>query len=213
VRVLTGVASGARLELDLTREKAYWLGYYEPVVQRFLRDHITLGDVFYDVGAHHGFFSVCAGRLGAKVFAFEPAAANAQRLRRNAELNERLDIEVTEAAVWDRDGGVELVHGASDSEWRVVDGGTAPSITLDAFVRAHSAPSVLKIDVEGSEARVLRGAEALLRETPPIVVCELHGHAARDEVCELLKDFELLELESEWRLAALPDPAPIAAIG
>lgn len=117
MRVLSGRARGARLELDLAREKAYWTGTYEPEVQDFLAGVLTPGAVFYDVGGHIGFFSVLAARLGAHVVTFEPLPGNVSRIRRNAALN-GFEIEVVEAAAWDSSEGVSLIAGNSSSEWR-----------------------------------------------------------------------------------------------
>jgi FkbM family methyltransferase len=198
-----GIAHGSKLELDLSREKAYWWGQYEPEVQDFMRSAIGPGDVVYDIGAHIGFFSVCAARLGAKVYAFEPSPDNAARIRRHAELN-GLSIDVVEGAVWDSEQGVSLQAGGSSSEWRAVAGGPVASLTLDGFVHDHAPPTFLKIDVEGAEASVLRGGRDVLRRSCPIILCELHGDDARSEVVPLLSGYDLQPIESEWRLGAHP---------
>lgn len=204
VRVRSGIARGARLELDLTREKAYWLGHYEPSVQNALADSVKAGDVVYDVGAHIGFFSIGAARLGARVFAFEPSPENAARLRRNVQLN-AADVDVVEAAAWDRDDGVQLVAGGSDSEWRAQEGGPVESLTLDRFALSHPAPSLVKIDAEGAEARVLRGARELLRTSRPMIVCELHDAAARAEIERILEGYRFESLGGPTHILALPD--------
>jgi hypothetical protein len=110
------------------------------------------------LGAHHGFFSIAAARLGARVYAF-------------------------------------VANGA---------GREVTSVSLDDFARDHPAPRVVKIDVEGAELRVLRGAERLLREHRPILVCELHGRENREQVRGLLEGYEFSTLESERRLVAVP---------
>jgi FkbM family methyltransferase len=203
VRVLTGVARGRRLELDLSREKAYWIGHYEAPVQEFMRAHVRPGDVVYDVGAHIGFLSLCAASLGARVFAFEASPANAARLRRTAELN-RLPIEPVEAAVWDAEEGVALLPGGSASEWRPAPGGPTTGVTLDGFAASHPGPDLLKIDVEGAEARVLNGARSLLADRRPIVLCEIHGSEVREDVLRLLAGYRVEPLHSEWRLVGYP---------
>ena len=203
VRVVTGVARGARLELDLANEKAYWLGHYEPEVQDYLRKHLAPGDVVYDIGAHHGFLSVCAARLGARVYAFEPVADNARRIRRQAELN-GLSIEVVEAAVWDSSAGIELVRSDSSSEWHAEEGGGFPSLTLDEFAAEAPPPTLIKIDVEGAEGRVLRGAVALLERQAPTVLCEIHGDATRSEVFALLAAYEIETVGAPERIGASP---------
>jgi FkbM family methyltransferase len=203
VRVLSGAARGGRLALDLSTEKAYWLGYYERSVQRILRENLTPGDVVYDVGAHVGFFSVCAARLGAKVYALEPVAASAARLRTNAELNP-LGIHVIEAAAWHETGSVELLPGDWTQQFRTVAGQGVASISLDELAERERPPSLIKLDVEGAEAHVLRGARRILAVERPLVVCELHGEQERREVLELLDGYRIEQLEDGLRIVARP---------
>lgn len=201
VTVLSGVARGRRLALDLSKEKAYWLGHYERPVQHFLRANIRDGDVVYDVGAHVGFFSICAATLGASVVAVEPDAGNAARLRTNAELN-RLPVEVVEAAAWNESGLVSLVPGASTKEAHVADGEGVASVTVDELAHRYGAPTLVKLDVEGAESRVLEGAREVLSTSRPIVVCELHGSEQRVRVPALLDGYTIVELDSRDRIVA-----------
>ncbi len=203
VRVLSGVARGSRLELDLRMEKPYWLGYYERSVQRILRENVKAGDVLYDVGAHIGFFSVCGARLGARVFAVEPVAESAARLRRNAELNP-LGIQVIEAAAWHETGSVELLPGDWAQQFRTVAGEGVPGIALDELAERERPPTLIKLDVEGAEAHVLRGARRILDVDRPVVVCELHGEQERREVLALLDGYRIEQLEEALRIVARP---------
>ena len=194
VIVRGGAARGARLELNLRREKAYWLAHYEPPLQRFFADTVAADDVVYDVGAHIGFFTVLAGRLGARVFAFEPVPASVERLRTNVELND-IDGTVVPAAAWRDGGGVALHFGPTFEQARVDGSGPAPSVSLDDFASTHPAPTVLKIDAEGAEGEILRGAARLLRDGRPLtIVCELHGSDARADVLAQLAGFDVEEL-------------------
>ena len=202
VRVRSGNARGARLELDLARERAYWLGHYEPEIQAFLAAHVRPGQVVYDVGAHVGFHAVGAACLGAEVHAFEPVAASASRLRRNAELN-ALPLHVHEAAAWDDDGGVAAMGGYEGREARFEPGGSVRSVSLDAFADRHPDPHLVKLDVEGAELRVLTGARRLVERARPVVLFELHDPRTLDAIHATLGGYRLEDV-GPHQLAAFP---------
>jgi FkbM family methyltransferase len=191
------------MELDLRKEKSYWIGRYEPRLQQYLSQNIGAGDVVYDVGAHVGFFSICSARLGARVVAVEPDPVNADRLRRNANLN-GFDIDVIEAAAWSESGRVELVPGESSKEHVVAPGDGIASVTLDELTRHCPAPTLIKMDVEGAEDRVLEGARRILAERRPVVICEIHGEVQRASVLAQLRSYAIAELGTSDRLVARP---------
>ena len=202
VRILSGVGRGYRAQLDLSTEKAYWLGHYERPLQEFLGERVGPNDVFFDVGAHIGFFSICAGALGARVVAVEPCPRSAARLRTNVRLN-GLDAVVVEAAAWDEGGSVGLADGGSSKELSVIPGDDVVATTLDDIAERHGMPTVMKLDVEGAESRVLAGARRILAEASPIVLCELHGDEQRARVLDILADWSVEELGSPYRVAAV----------
>lgn len=125
------------------------------------------GDLFVDVGANVGVYTVYVLELGVEVIAIEPDPVSAERLRLNLSLND-YTATVIEAVLADDNGGRELTVGL-DSTNRLVSAGTecqsrpVTSFTLDAVIGDRTASGV-KIDVEGAEWLVLRGAEKALRE-------------------------------------------------
>lgn len=201
VRILTGAGRGGVMELDLGREKAYWAGVYEPDVQAILAVELGPQSVFWDVGAHLGFFSVCARRLGAAAVAFEAAPENATRLRRHGELN---GFDVVEAAVWRDAGGVRLERGPTPEQWAVHAGGDTRSVTLDETARASARPTLVKLDVEGAAGAVLEGATGIVAARQTTFVCELHGSEEEREVRRLLDGYELVSAGMPSRLVARP---------
>lgn len=132
------------------------------------------GDVAVDVGANLGIWSLLAARRAraARIHAFEPSPAMADRLARHARINDAPAIIVRSAAVGAENGSMAFfeAHGrntgasalvrrrADDVEVRV------PVVTLDAYVERERIDRVdlLKVDVEGAEALVVRGAPRLL---------------------------------------------------
>lgn len=203
VEVAAGGLAGWRLELDLQREKDYWLGTYEPELQAALADLVQPGMVAYDVGANIGYISLLLRRrVGAagQVYAFEALPANLERLRANLRLNKlEQNVTVIPAAVVDSVHAVRFLvgpsggmgkadgsagrHGVAYAEAIEVDG-----LSLDSFVyqQGNPAPQVIKMDIEGGEVLALPGMSRLLDEAPPLLMLELHGPEAARSAWEAL---------------------------
>lgn len=194
LRVAAGPAQGLRLDPGAGDPDAV-AGLYEAPVQAAVAAELRAGDVVLDVGANIGFLTVLAARLvgpAGRVVAFEPVPANAQLVRRNAALNRQRQVQVVEAAVGDHVGTAKLVlarhaGGAAlqgaDRPQDACGELTVPVVTLDDWL-ARLAPSLpgpvrlVKVDVEGAEAAVLRGAGALLRGQRPLVLLEVDAATA-----------------------------------
>jgi FkbM family methyltransferase len=146
-----------------------------------------------DVGASFGLFTLgaCTHATAGHVYAFEPVPAAAELLARHVRLNRAGDrVECVCAAVGDREGTCTLYvppRTAMSSfgranvllrpEWgdAAVTAIDVPVTTIDNFCRARRiAPDVIKIDVEGAEVMVLRGARETLARHRPLVFCEIH---------------------------------------
>jgi FkbM family methyltransferase len=161
------------------------------VTLHFLRE----GDLFLDIGANVGTYTILAsGICRATTWAFEPDPETAKHLRRNVALN-GLDtvVEVHECAVGSFDGEVPFSLGLDtmnkvarpgDDNVRVVR-----QKQLDLVV-GEARPAMLKIDVEGYEENVLRGATNTL-QNPLLQVIEVETVTPRAD--DMLKDngFEL----------------------
>lgn len=141
-------------------------------------------DVLHDVGAHVGFYSCFAGRIGADVVAFEPYPPNVERLRANLARN-GVEAAVHELALSDERGEVGFDRPSADTPgWSRAaittdrtDGVTVPTDGGDRLVAdgVVPAPSVVKLDVEGAEGRVLEGyRETLASDDCRLVYCEVH---------------------------------------
>lgn len=154
----------------------------------FRRD-IRPGDVVFDVGANLGaytlLFAQWVGPAG-KVVAFEPAPAAATGLRRLVALNDlRERVEIVETAVSGAVGTAQFASDGSSGANALVNvphGSrgviSVPTTSLDAFCDAHRLrPDVIKIDVEGEELDVLRGARQTLSRPSIQVFLELHPSA------------------------------------
>ena len=186
VQVQSGLSQGMWMHLHLPREAIIWRGKHEPEVQNAILAGVRPGAVVYDIGANVGTMALGAaqlvGNLG-MVIAFDGDPENIERLREHSTRNGSKDrLRVVHAAVWSRTGtdGIGFRRGApsrsqggveADGNRPVLGSGeviNVPAVTLDDFVAAgEPPPQLLKIDVEGGEYEVLRGANTLFaRETP-----------------------------------------------
>jgi FkbM family methyltransferase len=161
----------------------FWEKDDELSVQHVLVGQLGPGSVFYDVGAGFGFYSLLGARLGAQTYAFEPDEESANALRHHTKLNSLMPkIELVRSAVLAA-SGVAFFDGATPDRGHgkplVPDypgsSITVPLTSLDDFVIQHPLPTLIKIDVEGSELEVLKGAEGLFSRCRPTVICEIHS--------------------------------------
>jgi FkbM family methyltransferase len=120
------------------------------------------GDLFIDIGSNIGVYTIYALDLGAEVIAVEPVAHNAGRVREHLALN-GYTAEVVEKALSDRPGMVRMTTDLDSYNHITAEGGVeTEATTLDEILGDRTA--AVKIDVEGAEALVLRGASVALAE-------------------------------------------------
>jgi FkbM family methyltransferase len=178
-------------------------GVWEADVMKLLARTLQPGDTFVDVGAHVGFHSVLAGQLvgrAGKVFAVEPAPWALELLRANV-WRHGLDVKVLPIAASDAAGTVRLAleeahrSGAHLTEAReALEVQAAP---LDELL-PDVAVDVLKVDVEGAEPLVLRGARALIERSPRLLaVVEFRDerHLSGESPAEVLAFYSSLGFE------------------
>lgn len=202
-RVLVGrTPGGSPIALsmrDHAHRSIYFYGDYEPEITAVFKRLVQPGSTVFDVGANAGYFALLSAELGATVHAFEPNPAVRALLSRSVELGSGA-ITVVPCACSDHEGTMPLYIAEAGNTGRsglMVERGTKVDvevITLDAYTeRTGARPQLIKIDVEGAEADVLRGMSTVLERDRPKLIIELHvtrgevPHATHDEVAELLE--------------------------
>jgi FkbM family methyltransferase len=232
---------GVRWSLDLREgvQLALYLGVYEPATSRRLRELVRPGTVVIDVGANVGAHTLPLARAvgpDGRVVAVEPTTAAFSRLKGNIALNPDLAprIAAVQAAVGAPGGVLESTYYAA---WPLVAAesrhpvhlgaeqstANARFFTLDELLRSLdvSAVSLIKIDVDGGEIDVLRGAAGVIRRDRPTVIFEVcpylltaPGRSAHDLLAfftgngyELLDERTLRPVgtDPERVLAAIPE--------
>jgi len=146
-------------------------GGFEKTRAAFLRKQLGPGDIFIDIGANIGLFTILAARRGATVEAFEPAPFNYERLERNIQLNHFRAGQVAShpCALGNSSGEVTLRRPLNDNYGmasivarHAPDGIRVPVRRLDDALCVSARRYVVKVDVEGAELQVLEGAKATL---------------------------------------------------
>lgn len=209
---------GAALQVDLRDriERLMWGGCWEPHVQKCLKVLLEQGDTFLDIGAHVGYHTVvAASRVGSagRVFSFEPDPAMFERLARSVEglpwvhPIRRAVWEKTTTLTFERSaqagesgwGALTAVRDLGRGEHIPVEGTSVDDWASESRVENLQA---MKIDAEGSELFVLKGAQGVLERLRPSVVLEINevvlrqaGTSAKQVIDHLMK--------SRYRLFAL----------
>jgi FkbM family methyltransferase len=181
--ILQGRLRGARW-MNGSSNHGCWLGSYEWDMCHIFEKTVQPNDIVFDVGAHVGYYTllsaVLIGNRG-HVFAFEPFPRNLDYLRRHMLLNRITNVTILDCAVTDASGEIGFVPGPTTCTGHVAATGSlnVRAISLDdLFVdRVIPMPNVIKIDVEGAELAVLRGAAGLLAEGRPTIFLSTHGEA------------------------------------
>ena len=175
--------------LDAIASSIYWHG-----IEAFESETLALffkltrgGDVFFDVGANIGLYSLVASlsHPDIKVYAFEPDPTIFDCLKNNVEINHVNNVHLNCSAITNYDGDITLylVPGASASTVegfkKASEAISVPALSLDTFVTKNNISRVdlIKIDTEATEPQVLEGARKLIKRDQPIIICEvLYGY-------------------------------------
>jgi FkbM family methyltransferase len=171
----------------------YYIGCYESAKTRLIEAYIQEGRVFYDLGAHVGYFTLLAALLvkeSGHVVSFEPNPDNIKHLKRHIYMNNYSNVKVIEAAVSNVDGFASFNNKRESSTGKLSLEGNIQVVTrtIDTLVGEGEIPppDYMKIDVEGSEAQVLRGALKTIEKYGPTIFLSTHGEHMKEECITLL---------------------------
>jgi FkbM family methyltransferase len=189
---------------------------YPAHVLETCKRHLREGDVMYDIGANIGYITVeiahhFSGRV--EVVAFEPQPELANAIAVSAALNGVSSVTVFDTLLGEGEGTADLflvgnsAHASTKARALGAKRVERPVTTLDALLQRQSLrpPTLMKIDVEGSELSVLRGAQRTLREHQPYLLFEADSNMSRfgyskAELFELIRsayDYTFYDVESD----------------
>lgn len=203
--VTTEIKHGFKLIVNLRNPEHDRLYFYQDHDERYevstLKQVVHSGDTCWDVGANIGFYScLLAQQVSArgKVFAFEPSSATMRYLAANVAINCLDNVTRIQKAVGDKLGQSEL--GGSDqsigegtASLKSTQHGYSETVdvdTVDNLSKTLPIPDFIKIDVEGFELEVIRGARAFLTQQQPMIMMEIRTRHQEEqhEIEQLLCD-------------------------
>lgn len=204
-------------------------GFYEQALVEFIVPRLGPDDVMVDVGAHVGYVSCFAATTGAAVFAFEIQRELVPLIEEAAVLNGFDLLRVMHAGAA-QDAGLSAIPrsgstlGGQLSDPKVDAAGFDPGTILqdyvvtvrldDAFAGNEPAPKIVKIDAEGHEIGILRGARRIIARGETTFVVEYHGHLIGNFGHSPADLFALFDA-GVWEAFQLDDHGlkPVAGIG
>ncbi|NBB16042.1 FkbM family methyltransferase [Caulobacter sp. SLTY] len=222
-----GPAKGVRFWIRMPDDKGIWTGTYEQSFAERIAAATPKGGVAFDIGGWHGFFTgVMAAQGASKVVVFEPLPDNIERLRKLVALNPKLPIQLNEMALGEEEGETTLVIMPDTSMAKLANSDFQPDAhgqtritvriaSIDGLVSSGALPppQLMKLDVEGAEMMVLRGADTVLRTHKPIIFSEVHSSALLAEVRPFLEErgYKVTLIDEDPAAAARRDVFQIQA--
>ncbi len=178
-----------------------------------LSQEITEGQTVVDVGAHIGYFTLLLSKLvGPKgsVYAFEPNPYSLAYLRRNVAVNNCRNVVVEDMAVYDRDVHIQVwaKKGGNTGDVRIFPTLNGEELGVDAvMLDTYFSPrnvDFIKMDVQGAEYNVLKGAGSLIQRSPGLKMMVEYSRdlmlegfkATPEQFLPLLEDFEIYDMSS-----------------
>lgn len=204
-RVVSGPLRGAKFILGAMAGEGGGASVYFNMMEaeqtETMLAEFTKGKVFFDIGANIGYYSILAskniGETGT-VVAFEPVVSNLTFLHRHVELNKAKNVKVLPFALSDKQSIASFSLGQNSAMGHLADGNGngksenlvyVPTVSLDEIAeKMNLLPDVMKIDVEGAEMDVFRGAENVLKTAKPTIFLSTHSPALRTECLEFLRN-------------------------
>jgi FkbM family methyltransferase len=169
------------------QRQLFWYGYYEKELGVLIKNALQPGDVFIDIGANIGYFSLLAARQQptARIISIEPVKELFEKLKENILLNDFKNIFPVNAAAGEANEEKELFLSGSDnlgmSSFKQPENYSGKKekvqvIKLDDWFKTSGLTKIdlVKLDIEGSELAALKGMQEILLQYKPQIIIEIN---------------------------------------
>jgi FkbM family methyltransferase len=192
--------------------------YFFNTLIKFLIQNFKNDDIFYDIGANYGFYTLLAQEFITKgeIHAFEPNPKIFKLLRENSRVDIYKNTFLNEIALSDKTGEIEFYdreisrHSGGSSlikhqhflKYKVIK---VKTTTLDDYILNHKPPTIMKIDVEGGESLVLKGGLELLKKYSPIIIMEFLPDDLHREAVNILfnSGYRAFKIDNDGNLSIM----------
>lgn len=214
VRYKSGISfKMATNETSSVTKLLFWRGPDNYEYTSIFEQLVTRCKTFLDIGANTGYYALLAAvkNPSARVFAFEPASAPYHYLLENIRINRLQTVKAFPIALSDKEGEIEFFEVDNPanyhSKFNLAGTGTlkgedmadqrfvtrkVPTTTLDKWIDAEKVDGIdlMKIDTEGTENLILNGADNLLRQQQPIIICEILYNVIEDKLQRIMEQYD-----------------------
>ncbi|MDD3877989.1 MAG: FkbM family methyltransferase [Bacteroidales bacterium] len=189
----------------------FWEGYRNYEYTDIFINLVKKTHTFFDIGANIGYYSLLAAieNKSIKVIGFEPAEGSLFYYKENITINNFNNIIIEPIAISDRDGEIEFyelinkkytylkhhLSGESNVGSGKVDGSLilkkVKTTTLDNYVKLNNVSKLdlIKMDTEGNEHFILQGANMVLSEIKPIIICETLFNKIEPDLDKIMRSY------------------------
>lgn len=179
VRIKSGPLKGYKWIVPTC--SAFIIGNYEQEKTNIVVKNTAPGDIVFDVGAHVGYYSLMMAKLAGedgRVYSFEPRPLNNEFLRKHISANKVKNVEVVDKAISDIVGTLKFNSNTGTGTGQLSETGNIEvnSTSIDTLIsEGKPMPNLIKIDVEGGEVGVLKGAVQTIEKAKPKIILATHG--------------------------------------
>jgi FkbM family methyltransferase len=198
------------MKVDWSHHRSFVYGAWEAAVVNVLAGVVRPETCAVDAGAHIGFYTLLLSKLvgpRGRVLAFEPLPSNFSVLCENIRLNSCAQVEAINKALLDRTcrleasvpDGQPLPGSVSFTKCGGAKRITASSVSFDDFMSDRQHPvHFIKVDVEGSESLVLKGASRTIEANHPAMIVEVHHFDGLRDSSPVIGQLRLWGYKTRW---------------